>query len=117
MKLGVSAELIGSYLSIQIEYGDDQVLRPELVNLLRIALKNNQDVLLREWSLDCATFENSDGVYRSGTILSPQENPSLILVSAQVAPEVLEVLGGPNITVQAQAPVLQKRNQITTNHF
>lgn len=114
MKLGLSAELIGSYLSIQIEYGDDTVLRPELVSLLRIALKNSQGVLLREWSIDCATFENSDGVYRSGTIVSPQENPSLILVSALAAPDSGT---GPDITVQAQAQVLHKRNQITSNQF
>lgn len=105
--LGISCELSGQYLSVQVEYGTETTLHPELVNSLLITLKNENDVLLREWSIDCASFENSDGIYRTGTILTSEEAPSYIMALAQVQ-------GG---TAQARAQVFQKKNQITTNHF
>lgn len=107
MNLGCSAELSDHYLAIEVEYGTLEMSHPERVNKINFLLKNSDEVVLREWSLDGALFENSDGIYRTGTILSREEAPDTLYVSANTSDGV----------VQANAKVFQKRNQITANHF
>ena len=106
MNLGCSAELTGKYLAVIVEYGDNVIRYPERVQTIHLTIKNSKDLVLREWTVD-GSFENSDGLYHTGTILANEEDASQLLVSADTVDGL----------VQAQAPVFQKRNQITANHF
>lgn len=104
---GCSAELTGRYLSIEMEFGTEQIKYPERVNKIQCLVKNSKGMNLRSWSVDPSLFENQDGIYRTGTILSSVESPDRVFCSAETQDGLF----------QAEANLFISQNKVTQNTF
>lgn len=79
--LGASAVVTDRYLSMNIEFGDENAFTPELVKSIVVTIKTKEGLELR--TLDTLSdFANSDGCFKLGTILYEEEKPSKVFVAA-----------------------------------
>lgn len=75
LALGISAIRTNRYLSIALEFGSEEFLRPDLVRDILITLKNKEGKTLRTLS-SSNDFQNSDGTFIIGTVLFGEETPT-----------------------------------------
>jgi hypothetical protein len=79
--LGASATLTDKYLSVNIEFGDEENLTPQFLKSAKITLKAKDGTTLR--TLETQTsYANADGCFKVGIVLFEEENPFTIFVSA-----------------------------------
>jgi hypothetical protein len=107
LALGISAIRTNRYLSITLEFGSDEFLRPDLVKEIMVTLKNKQKKALRSLTSG-QNFQNTDGSFILGSILFDEE-------------EVVEVWGSV-ITNDGQkfrnrCVVVENVDTITSNQF
>jgi hypothetical protein len=81
--LSASATLTDNYLSINVEFGNDQAFTPELVRTILVTLKGKYNKNLRTLETS-AEYSNSDGCFKLGTIMFDEElsGVSKVAVSA-----------------------------------
>lgn len=72
--LGISATQTDNYLSVNLEFGDEETLTPQYVKQAQITIKNKEGLELRTLST-LSEFSNSDGCFKLGTILFEEEVP------------------------------------------
>ena len=79
--LGVSASVTDRYLSINVEFGNEDSITPQFVKSILITLKTRDGLELRTLET-LSDYANSDGCFKLGTILFDEEKPSSLFILA-----------------------------------
>lgn len=104
--LGVSAIVTGRYLSMNLQFGDEETLNPEFVESLTVTLKNKENLELRTFETN-SEFSNNDGCFKMGTVLFDEETPTKVYATAKTT------LGN----FQASCDVSTQPDTITSQQF
>ena len=89
--LSISSKKTGNYLSVNVDYGDADMLYPEKIIKLMVNISNKNGLVIRELEI-AGGYANSDGVFEVGTILAPEELAYKVKVTAVTEDGIFESL-------------------------